>query len=103
MDLFRKVDKKRRFLFYKNELNIIVLKYLINNPILKKDINFNNNLMLNDNFFKFLKENSLNRIVNYCTLTGRSRGILSKFKMSRLAFKNIAQKGWINGMVRSNW
>ena len=101
--MFRKVDKKRRFLYYNNELNIIILKYLINNPILNLNKNFINNIMLKNSYYYFLKNNSLNKIVNYCIITGRSRGILKKFKMSRLVFKDKASKGWISGMIYSNW
>lgn len=103
MDKSRKIDKKRRFLFYNNELNILTLKYLMNNPVMKANKNFNNKIMLNKNFLQFLKKNSVNKIVNYCIITGRSRGVLKKYKMSRLAFKEKASKGWISGLIYSNW
>ena len=103
MDFFRKIDKERRLKYYKNELNIIALKYLINNPVLLLNNNFINKFMLKDSFTNFLKKNSLNKIVNYCVLTGRSRGVLRKFKMSRLKFKELASKGWISGFIHSNW
>ena len=100
---FRTSDKKKRFIFYKNEINILVLKYLLNNPLLKNNLNFNNQIMLNKSFFYFLKKTSLNKIVNYCIISGRSRGVLSKFKLTRATFRDYVSKGWLSGLIRSNW
>lgn len=43
------------------------------------------------------------KIVNRCVLTGRSRGILRKFKVSRLTFKELASTGVIVGIKKSSW
>jgi small subunit ribosomal protein S14 len=36
-------------------------------------------------------------------LTGRSRGNYRKFKLSRIALRDLASNGLIPGMVKSSW
>jgi small subunit ribosomal protein S14 len=43
------------------------------------------------------------RIRNRCELTGRPRGNYRKFKMSRIALRELASTGQIPGMVKSSW
>jgi small subunit ribosomal protein S14 len=44
-----------------------------------------------------------NRIRNRCELTGRPRGNYRKFKLSRIALRELASTGQIPGMVKSSW
>lgn len=43
------------------------------------------------------------RVVNRCQVTGRPRGYLRKFQMSRIAFRELANKGMIPGVTKSSW
>ena len=43
------------------------------------------------------------RIHNRCELTGRSRAYYRKFKISRIAIRELAATGQIPGMVKSSW
>jgi small subunit ribosomal protein S14 len=43
------------------------------------------------------------RIRNRCELTGRPRGNYQKFKLSRIALRELASAGRIPGMVKSSW
>lgn len=43
------------------------------------------------------------RLRNRCQLTGRSRGFLRKFKVSRLCFRELALMGLIPGMTKASW
>ena len=43
------------------------------------------------------------RVRNRCQLTGRPRGNYRKFKMSRIALRELASAGQIPGMVKSSW
>lgn len=43
------------------------------------------------------------RLKNRCEVTGRPRGYLRKFKMSRIAFREYAHKGQIPGVKKSSW
>jgi len=43
------------------------------------------------------------RIRNRCEVSGRPRGYYRKFKMSRIALRELANHGQIPGMVKSSW
>ena len=43
------------------------------------------------------------RIRNRCALTGRARSYYRKFKLSRIALRDLASNGQIPGMVKSSW
>jgi small subunit ribosomal protein S14 len=40
---------------------------------------------------------------NRCELTGRARAVYRKFKLSRIALRELASTGQIPGMVKSSW
>ena len=44
-----------------------------------------------------------NRIRNRCEVTGRPRAFYRKFKISRIALRELASNGMIPGMVKSSW
>ncbi|PWA08170.1 30S ribosomal protein S14 [Pueribacillus theae] len=52
---------------------------------------------------KLPRDSSPTRLHNRCELTGRPRGYLRKFKMSRIAFRELAHKGQIPGVKKSSW
>jgi small subunit ribosomal protein S14 len=43
------------------------------------------------------------RIRNRCEMTGRPRAVYRKFKLSRIALRELASTGQIPGMVKSSW
>ncbi|MGP0580089.1 30S ribosomal protein S14 [Paenibacillus peoriae] len=52
---------------------------------------------------KLPRNASPTRLKNRCELTGRPRGYLRKFKVSRIAFRELAHKGQIPGVTKSSW
>jgi len=52
---------------------------------------------------KLPRDSSPTRIKNRCEVTGRPRGYLRKFRMSRIAFREYAYKGQIPGVKKSSW
>jgi len=52
---------------------------------------------------KLPKNSSCTRLRNRCALTGRCRGYLRKFGLSRLAFRELASRGLIPGVTKSSW
>lgn len=40
---------------------------------------------------------------NRCAVTGRSRGYLRRFGMSRITFREYASKGQVPGVTKSSW
>jgi small subunit ribosomal protein S14 len=49
------------------------------------------------------RDASATRLVNRCLMTGRRRGYLGKFKLSRIAFRELASEGKIPGVVKASW
>jgi small subunit ribosomal protein S14 len=43
------------------------------------------------------------RIRNRCEVTGRPRAYYRKMKMSRIALRDLGNKGLIPGLVKSSW
>ena len=43
------------------------------------------------------------RLRNRCEITGRPRGYYRKFRMSRLALRELGSNGLIPGLVKSSW
>lgn len=52
---------------------------------------------------KLPRNASPTRLHNRCTLTGRPRGYLRKYQISRIAFRELAHKGQIPGVTKSSW
>ena len=52
---------------------------------------------------KMKRDSSPIRLRNRCQLTGRPRGYLGKFQISRLAFREMASAGLIPGVTKSSW
>ena len=49
------------------------------------------------------RNSSPTRIRNRCELTGRPRAVYRKFKLSRLALRQLASLGALPGVVKSSW
>ena len=52
---------------------------------------------------KLPRNSSPTRLKSRCEVTGRPRGYLRKFKMSRIAFREYAHKGQIPGVKKASW
>ncbi|MBA2369997.1 MAG: 30S ribosomal protein S14 [Candidatus Protochlamydia sp.] len=52
---------------------------------------------------KMPRDSAPTRLRNRCQITGRARGFLRKFKMSRLTFRELASHGMIPGVTKSSW
>lgn len=52
---------------------------------------------------KLPRDSSPTRLRNRCGVTGRPRGYMRKFNMSRIAFREHAHKGQIPGVKKSSW
>jgi small subunit ribosomal protein S14 len=71
--------------------------------ILDMNKNIEERLAAVDALNKLPKNSSKIRLRNRCQLTGRSRGFLRKFKLSRLCFREMANQGLIPGVVKASW
>ena len=49
------------------------------------------------------RDASPTRLRNLCALTGRSRSVYRKFKLSRIKLRELALEGKVPGMRKSSW
>ncbi len=75
------------------------LKAIADNESLQPEERFQARLKLAE----LPRNGSATRIRNRCELTGRPRGFYRKFKLSRIALRELASSGMIPGMVKSSW
>ena len=52
---------------------------------------------------KMPRDGSPIRVRNRCSQSGRTRGYLRKFGVSRIALRDLALQGQIPGVVKSSW
>jgi small subunit ribosomal protein S14 len=52
---------------------------------------------------KLPKNSSSVRLHNRCQLTGRSRGFIRQFGISRINFREMANQGLIPGVKKASW
>jgi small subunit ribosomal protein S14 len=74
----------------------LVLKYTEVRRQLKKDKNF-------AALAKLPRDSSPTRSRLRCQITGRSRGNLRKFKLSRIMLRELALAGHIPGLKKASW
>jgi small subunit ribosomal protein S14 len=49
------------------------------------------------------RDASPTRLVNRCKVSGRRRGFLRRFEMSRITFREMASMGMLPGVTKSSW
>ena len=52
---------------------------------------------------KLPRDSSATRVVNRCGVTGRPRAYMRKFGVSRIIFRELANKGMLPGVKKSSW
>uniref|UniRef100_UPI0030039BCA ribosomal protein S14 n=1 Tax=Prototheca vistulensis TaxID=2689584 RepID=UPI0030039BCA len=52
---------------------------------------------------KHPKNSMFVRLKNRCYITGRSRGFIKKWGVSRIIFRELAAKGLLPGIIKSSW
>ncbi len=52
---------------------------------------------------KLPRNSAPSRVRTRCELTGRPRAVYRKFRLSRIALRELAAHGQIPGMVKSSW
>ena len=92
-------DMKRRALYEKHETERSSLRVLKKNDILPSAVR----KKAADDMDKLPVDSSITRVRNRCVLTDRGRGIVGKYRISRIMFRYYADKGMISGMQKSQW
>ncbi len=52
---------------------------------------------------KLPRDSSPTRLTNRCQVTGRPRGVMRDFGLSRIKFRELAHKGQIPGVKKASW
>jgi small subunit ribosomal protein S14 len=92
-------NRKRTALVKRYSAKRARLKALAADKSLPPEDRFNARLKLAE----MPRNSSATRIRNRCELSGRPRGYYRKFKLSRLALRELASQGQIPGVVKSSW
>ena len=90
---------KRERLVKKYSKKRIALKKLIKNKKTSPEVRIDA-----INKLSKLPRNSMPcRLRNRCIVTGRARGNYRKFKLSRIAIRELASDGKLPGIIKSSW
>ena len=92
-------NKKRDRMAKKYAVQRARLKEIADNRDLPMEERFQARLKL----AKLPRNSAKVRVQNRCEVTGRPRGVYRKFKMSRIALRDLASNGQVPGMVKSSW
>ena len=92
-------EQKRRAAVKKYAAKRAELIALIQNPKLPEEDRYAARLRLQ----QLPRNASPVRLRNRCALTGRPRGVYSKFGLGRNKLRDIAMRGEIPGVIKASW
>ena len=90
----RRIEKSKRYAAYRKEL-----REKVSNTKLSDDERYDAHLRLQ----KLPRDTSFSRAVSRCFVTGRGRGTLKKFGLSRIMFREMASRGKLPGVTKASW
>lgn len=93
------LDKKKRNLYKQFEIKRICLKAIRNNLKLMPIVRFRAQLLLQE----LPRNSSSSRVRNRCFLSGRSRGVYRRLKISRIFLRDMINTGKLPGFTKSSW
>ena len=94
-----KRNQKREYMAARDREKRTALKAIVKNRELPVEDRFEASLKL----AQLPRNGSQTRVRLRCELTGRSRGNYRKFKLCRIALRDLASAGQIPGMVKASW
>lgn len=92
-------NMKRERLVAKYASKRVALKKAAVDPNLSPEEQFMARLAL----AKLPRNSAPTRLRNRCQVTGRPRSYYRKFKMSRIALRDLASDGYLPGVTKSSW
>jgi ribosomal protein S14 len=68
-------------------------------------------IVLNTNILKWILFEYINnkfnnfktKLKNFCVISGRSKGVIKKFKISRIVLRELSFKGGVFGLKKASW
>lgn len=92
-------DQHRRQTVAKFEKDRLHLRAILRNKILPEAVQ----CKASADLALHPRDASITRVRNRCVQTGRGRGVVSEFGLSRMKFRKLADFGMIAGVTRSTW
>jgi small subunit ribosomal protein S14 len=92
-------NKKRRNMAKRDAEKRKALKATIHDGNLPQEERFQASLEL----AKLPRNGSKTRVVNRCEVSGRPRSYYRKFRLSRIALRDLASTGQLPGVTKSSW
>uniref|UniRef100_A0A1J3H7T9 Small ribosomal subunit protein uS14m n=1 Tax=Noccaea caerulescens TaxID=107243 RepID=A0A1J3H7T9_NOCCA len=92
-------DHRRRLLAARFEVKRKLYKAFCKDPDLPSEMRDKNRYKLS----KLPRNSAFVRIRNRCVFTGRSRSVTELFRISRICFRGLANKGALMGIKKSSW
>jgi small subunit ribosomal protein S14 len=92
-------DQHRRECVSKYEPERKRLKAILSFKVMPEEVKADARNLLNQQ----PRDACITRVRNRCTMTGRPRGVLTKYRMSRIVFRKHAESGKLAGVTRSTW
>ena len=92
-------DKKRRRLAAQHAKRRAALRAAVRDASLAPDERFAASLRL----AAMPRNGAKVRLRNRCEVSGRPRGYYRKFRLSRIALRDLASRGQVPGVVKASW
>jgi small subunit ribosomal protein S14 len=75
----------------------------IKDEALKPGLELFDKMILSSKLSQLPRDGSRSRVRNRCAISGRPRGNLRKFNLSRIALRELGLRGEIPGLIKSSW
>ena len=92
-------DQKRRALVKKFAKKREELEAILSNPKASEEVRFAARLKIQ----QLPRNANPTRVRNRCSLTGRPRGVYSKFGLGRSKLRDYIMRGEVPGVVKASW
>ena len=92
-------DQKKRVSLQKKEVKRLLYKSMLNNAHISSEVKSLIAYKMNS----LPRNSSLFKTKNRCIKTGRGKAVYSKFRLSRLSFRDLASFGNLPGVTKAYW
>lgn len=92
-------DQKRERLIKKYAARRSELRKRLNDP----EVSIEEKYEIQAAFAKLPRNSCPTRLTRRCQITGRSKAVYRKFRMSRIALREMTLRGELPGMRKSSW
>jgi small subunit ribosomal protein S14 len=92
-------DKRREQLIEKHAAKRAELRKMLND----RNVSIEEKMEIQKQFAKLPRNSCPTRLNRRCQISGRSRGYYRKFRISRIALRDLALRGQLPGVRKSSW